>query len=117
MVADVNTYGAAGQTVAEAFRAAGRPMLEPFLFRAPDLYVELRFVVELELALRSHTAIPVVVGSGTVNDLTKLASHRTERPYMCVATAASMDGYTAFGASITPIRAPNRRSCARPPSR
>jgi glycerol-1-phosphate dehydrogenase [NAD(P)+] len=101
IVADVNTYGAAGQTVAEAFRAAGHPMLEPFIFRAPDLYAEHRFVAELELALRSHAAIPVAVGSGTVNDLTKLATHRTDRPYMCVGTAASMDGYTAFGASIT----------------
>src|SRR5439155_23935228 len=39
--------------------------------------------------------------SGTLNDLTKLAAHRLSRPYMVVATAASMDGYTAFGASIT----------------
>ena len=54
-----------------------------------------------ELAFRGHAAVPVAVGSGTINDLTKLAAHRTERPYMCVATAASMDGYTAYGASIT----------------
>src|SRR5205823_5255621 len=39
--------------------------------------------------------------SGSINDLTKLASHQLNRPYMCVATAASMDGYAAFGASIT----------------
>ena len=58
-------------------------------------------LLQLEAALRPHDAIPVAVGSGTVNDLTKLASHRTGRPYLCVATAASMDGYTAFGASIT----------------
>ena len=101
IVADLNTYGAAGQAVVEAFRATGHPILEPFIFRAPDLYAEHRFVVELESSLRGHAAVPVAVGSGTVNDLTKLASHRTERPYMCVATAASMDGYTAFGASIT----------------
>ena len=31
----------------------------------------------------------------------KLAAHELGRPYMAVATAASMDGYTAFGASIT----------------
>lgn len=101
IIADLNTYRVAGQAVAEAFGAAGHPMIEPFLFRAPDLYAEHRFVTELEAALRVHKAIPVAVGSGTINDLTKLASHRTERPYMCVATAASMDGYTAFGASIT----------------
>jgi glycerol-1-phosphate dehydrogenase [NAD(P)+] len=76
-------------------------MVAPFIFQQPDLYAEYRFVEELESALRSHTAIPVAVGSGTINDLTKLASHHTGRPYMCVATAASMDGYTAYGASIT----------------
>ena len=114
LVADVNTYGAAGQTVAEAFRAAGHPMLEPFIFRAPDLYAEHRFVLELESSLRGHAAVPVAVGSGTINDLTKLASHRTERPYMCVATAASMDGYTAFGASITYQGAKQTFQCPAP---
>jgi glycerol-1-phosphate dehydrogenase [NAD(P)+] len=43
----------------------------------------------------------VAVGSGTINDLVKLSAHHCGRPYMSVATAASMDGYTAFGASIT----------------
>jgi glycerol-1-phosphate dehydrogenase [NAD(P)+] len=84
------------------------------MFRAPDLYAEHRFVAELESALRSHGAIPVAVGSGTVNDLTKLASHRVGRPYMCVATAASMDGYTAFGASITYQGAKQTFQCPAP---
>jgi glycerol-1-phosphate dehydrogenase [NAD(P)+] len=114
VVADSNTYRAAGQAVAEAFRAAGHPTLEPFLFRTPDLYAEHRFVEELEQALRRHTAIPVAVGSGTINDLTKLASHRAERPYMCVGTAASMDGYTAFGASITYQGAKQTFECPAP---
>jgi glycerol-1-phosphate dehydrogenase [NAD(P)+] len=53
------------------------------------------------LAKEPADTIPVAVGSGTINDLVKLAAHRLGRPYMCVATAASMDGYTAYGASIT----------------
>jgi glycerol-1-phosphate dehydrogenase [NAD(P)+] len=101
VVADVNTYLAAGRSVDEAFRAAGQPVLDPFIFRAPGLYAEHSYVAELQAALRGHSAIPVAVGSGTINDLTKLAAHRIGRPYLCVATAASMDGYTAFGASIT----------------
>ncbi len=51
--------------------------------------------------MRQHDAIPTVIGSGTLNDLAKLAAHRCERPSLIVATAASMDGYTAFGAAIT----------------
>lgn len=79
---------------------AGLTQLPPFLF-GPDVYAEYTFVTLLENALRGHDVIPVAVGSGTVNDLVKLASHQVGRPYLCVATAASMDGYTAFGASIT----------------
>lgn len=51
--------------------------------------------------LNETRAIPVAVGSGTINDIVKLAAHRSGRRYLCVPTAASMDGYTAFGASIT----------------
>jgi glycerol-1-phosphate dehydrogenase [NAD(P)+] len=101
IVSDANTYTIAGQTVVEAFRAAPHPVREPFIFRAPDLYAEHRFVEQLEASLKQHNAVPVAVGGGTINDLTKLAAHRAGRPYLCVATAASMDGYTAFGASIT----------------
>lgn len=101
LVADENTFAVAGQQVLEAFRAAKQPLLEPFIFRDPSLYAEFRFIEQLEGALKPHQAVAVAVGSGTINDLTKLVSHRLGRPYMCVATAASMDGYTAFGASIT----------------
>ncbi|OJW13652.1 MAG: 3-dehydroquinate synthase [Planctomycetales bacterium 71-10] len=100
LVADVNTFEATGRDVSDAFRSAGVPAVEPFIF-GPDIHAESRDVERLEAALRDRDAVPVAVGSGTINDLTKLASHRLGRPYMAVATAASMDGYTAFGASIT----------------
>jgi glycerol-1-phosphate dehydrogenase [NAD(P)+] len=101
LVADANSWTVAGEAVAAAFRAAGHPTLAPFIFREADLYAEFSFVDELIQAFHQHRAIPVAIGSGTINDLVKLAAHRTDRPYLCVATAASMDGYTAFGASIT----------------
>ena len=101
VVADPNTFEAAGKKVFGALRGAGCVCREPFIFNDPDLYAEHRYVVALEAALKGDDAIPVAVGSGTINDLSKLASHRTGRPYMCVATAASVDGYTAYAASIT----------------
>ena len=84
-----------------AFRRAGHPLLEPLLLEQTGLHAEHHHVEALEASFKRHAAVPVAVGSGTINDLVKLASHRTGRPYLCVATAASMDGYTAFGASIT----------------
>jgi glycerol-1-phosphate dehydrogenase [NAD(P)+] len=101
VVADRNTWSAAGARVASALAAAAHPSLDPFVFGASDVCAESRFVEELERFLQAHAAIPIAVGSGTINDLTKLAAHRAQRPFMCVATAASMDGYTAYGASIT----------------
>ncbi len=101
VVADSNTLAAAGQTVLESLRAAGVSTLEPFVFTDDDLYAEHRFAQRLEESLRSHAGIPIAVGAGTINDLVKLATHRCGRQYLCVATAASMDGYTAYGASIT----------------
>ena len=101
VIADSNTYQAAGQKVCRHLRQDGRKVLDPFIFEDDDLDAEYRFVERLKKNLDRTRAIPVAVGSGTVNDLTKLASHLCSRPYMVVGTAASMDGYTAFGASIT----------------
>ena len=101
IVADRNTFAAAGQAVAEALHTAGVPTEQPFVFEDPKLHAEYGFVELLEPALRSHSAIPIACGSGTINDLVKLAAHHLDRQYLCVATAASMDGYAAYGASIT----------------
>jgi glycerol-1-phosphate dehydrogenase [NAD(P)+] len=101
VVADPTTFAVAGARVLEALRAAGVPCREPFIYAHPDLCAEQQHVLALETALTGDGAIPIAVGSGTINDLTKLAAHRTGRHYLTVATAASMDGYTAFGASIT----------------
>jgi glycerol-1-phosphate dehydrogenase [NAD(P)+] len=96
VVGDRNTMRVAGKTVAQMLGDE-----KPVVFEDDDLYAEHRFVERLQEHLAIRDAIPVAVGSGTINDLTKLASHRHNRPYLCVATAASMDGYTAYGASIT----------------
>jgi glycerol-1-phosphate dehydrogenase [NAD(P)+] len=100
IVADERTFTAVGKDVQESFRRANAVAEPPFLF-GPDVHAERSFVESLQNALAAGRAVPVAVGSGTINDLTKLASHRLDRPYMVVATAASMDGYTAYGASIT----------------
>ena len=115
VVADSHTWRVAGEAVLASLRAAAIATTPPFVYDDPGLYAEHRFVEELEAALRTHDAIPVAVGSGTINDLVKLAAHRTGRPsYLCVATAASMDGYTAFGASITHEGAKRTFDCPAP---
>jgi glycerol-1-phosphate dehydrogenase [NAD(P)+] len=101
VVADATTLAVAGSCVQDALSASKLSGASPYVFADPALYAEMAYVDQLTAALHASDLIAVAVGSGTVNDLTKLASHRCGRPYMCVGTAASMDGYTAFGASIT----------------
>ena len=101
VVADTNTYRVAGEKVAAILEKAGLKAAEPFIFDDPDLFAEWGFVCRLKDYLAPLDAIAVAVGSGVINDLTKYVSHTLERPYMIVGTAASMDGYTAYGASIS----------------
>jgi glycerol-1-phosphate dehydrogenase [NAD(P)+] len=114
VIADHNTFKAAGVHVVELLKAAGMAQEEAFLFSDPNLYAEYKFVDQLVARLKRTAAIPIAVGSGTINDLTKLSAHLSGRQYLCVATAASMDGYTAFGASITANGAKQTFSCPAP---
>ncbi|HVV02309.1 MAG TPA: sn-glycerol-1-phosphate dehydrogenase [Verrucomicrobiae bacterium] len=114
IITDTNILGAAGERVAAAFERQKHPCLAPFIFPDPDLYAEYSYVERLQKFLSENNAIPVAVGSGTINDLTKLAAHLNGRSYLCVASAASMDGYTAFGASITRDGAKQTFTCPAP---
>ena len=101
VVTDSNTYRVAGVRVYDCIRNAGIPTAEPFIFTDPELYAEWSYLEHLEGYLRERDVVAVAVGSGVINDLTKLVSGHLGRRYIIVGTAASMDGYTAYGASIT----------------
>ena len=102
VVADENTFKVAGEQVQQHLGAGGRSMLDPYIFPGqPTLRAEYGNITTLVESLRAHDAIPVAVASGTLNDIVKRAASETGRPYLAVATAASVDGYTSFGASIT----------------
>lgn len=114
VIADPTTFKVAGSDVQKSLAAAGVALDEPHIFTAPDLHAEWTFVEELDAVLKNTDAIPVAVGSGTINDLTKLCSHHNNRRYMVVETVASMDGYTSYGASITYKCAKQTFSCPAP---
>jgi glycerol-1-phosphate dehydrogenase [NAD(P)+] len=102
LVADENTYQAAGSQVVQALRRAGVSLAFEHIFPgSPTLAADIEHVETLHARFREVDAIPVAVGSGTINDLVKLAAYHAGRPYAAVGTAASMDGYTAFAAAIT----------------
>ena len=100
VVADINTWRVAGAEVYQRMLEAG---IETGVFLIPDreFHAEWKYVEMVEAAVRSAGAVAVAVGSGVINDLCKLASGHLGQSYLCVPTAASVDGYSSFGASIS----------------
>ena len=141
VVADINTWPVLGERVFEDFKAAGIPVdkyiIEKEEFHADWKYVEMTDLVvegrydeakavendpdyvdtDPETLFREASAefnILVSVGSGVINDLCKLASYHHAQSYICVPTAASVDGYSSFGASITYLNAKQTFTCPAP---
>ena len=103
VVEDPRTRAVAGGRVANLLAAAGVAVSEHVVNPdGTDFHATYEKVEEVRDALGAQDgAIAVAVGSGTLNDLAKRASGELGRRYMVVGTAASMDGYTAYGAAIT----------------
>lgn len=102
LIADTNTWAVAGEQVKTALHDAGVVLTEPLVLPGvPTVYADYDNVEKIREHLRAQSGVAVVIGSGTLNDLVKLASSELDRPYLVVGTAASMDGYAAYGASIT----------------
>ena len=100
VVADRNTWMVAGEKIFNHFSQSGIPT-EKFLFEEDEFHADWDHIEVLDEALDRSGAIAVSVGSGTINDLCKLCSHHHGKSYLTIPTAASVDGYTSFGASIT----------------
>ena len=114
IIADKNTYEVAGKEVFERLRSSDCQVLEPLIFKEDNFFAEMEYVEKLGNWLQGKSVTPIAVGSGTINDIVKLASGRLGIPYLAVSTAASMDGYTAFGASISYKGAKQTFDCKAP---
>lgn len=100
IIADCNTWKAAGEEVFANMTEAG---IDTASFLIPDehFHAEWPYVEMVEAQIKFSGAIAVAVGSGVINDLCKLSSHHLGQSYLCIPTAASVDGYSSFGASIS----------------
>ena len=117
VVADGNTFRVTGAEVVDSLEKAGVEFAgEPYVFPGtPTLYAGYDNVEVLRdhLASLENTVI-CSIGAGTINDIAKLASGELGRAYMNVCTAASVDGFASFGASISRDGFKITRSCPAP---
>jgi len=115
VVADGNTWTVAGERVQAALTAAGVETEEPYIFPGtPTLFADEHATYALRDRLAATDALACAVASGSLNDITKWASSLIDRPYAVVCTAASVDGYTSFGAAITVNGVKGTQECPAP---
>jgi glycerol-1-phosphate dehydrogenase [NAD(P)+] len=101
LVADENTWAAAGRAVEGALHAEGIATERLILPALPRPKPSVELGTEIAGVLAQQAGTPVAIGSGVLNDLVKYAAFRLDRPYLCIATAASMDGYTSAGSPLS----------------
>ena len=141
VIADVNTWPVLGEKVFKLFRSAGIPVSE-YVIDKKEFHAEWKYVEMLDAILDGDTAkartiendpqhveadaesafrnpsedypVAVSVGSGVINDLCKLSSYHHGQSYISLPTAASVDGYSSFGASISYRNSKQTFSCPAP---
>lgn len=117
LVADPNTWKVAGERVAISLKANGIEVKQ-FMLGADGapFHAEYKWIDVLREAYLKEINRPkiVAVGSGTINDLCKRMAEEVGERYVVIGTAASMDGYTSFGAAITKDGMKQTLSCKAP---
>jgi glycerol-1-phosphate dehydrogenase [NAD(P)+] len=101
VVAEATTWQVAGEAAHGQLQLQGVGVAAPLVLDAtPRLKPRAETAQAIAARIRSEDALPVAVGSGVINDLVKYAAALAGKPYVCLATAASMDGYAASGAAL-----------------
>lgn len=99
MVADRNTYKAAGEQVENEFKTANIE-ISKIVLNEDEVVPNEETIMKIQLAMESNYDLILGVGTGTINDMCKYISYKLKIDYIIVATAPSMDGFASVGAAL-----------------
>lgn len=100
LVSDSNTYKALGKDVESKLLEADYKINNIILESKGDLVPDEKAVGRLLMEVNDDTELIVAVGSGSINDISRIISARTKIPYVIMGTAPSMDGYAS---TVSPL--------------
>lgn len=100
IVCDKNTYKVAGERV-ESLLKGGNINYSKYVFNENSLEPDEKAVGSLIMHYDNSCNLIIGVGSGVINDLSKILANVTKNPYIIVATAPSMDGYASKTSSMS----------------
>lgn len=99
LLSDKNTEKAAGKSVKELLKSEKISFSE-YVFQSENLKPDEKSVGSAVMHFDTSCDIIVAVGSGVINDIGKILSTLTNKKYVIIATAPSMDGYASLGSSM-----------------
>ena len=97
IVADENTYKAAGENVESVICDK---IINKVIFPGSTILIPDEKAIEKVQDSIDGVQIIVGIGAGVIQDLCKYVANFAEIPYIIVATAPSMDGYASTGAAM-----------------
>lgn len=100
VLADVNTFAAAGGAVCEILKEQGIPY-SSYVFPQTALEPDEQAVGAAVMHFDPKCDLIIGVGSGVINDVGKILSNISGRKYIIVGTAPSMDGYASATSSMS----------------
>ena len=100
VIADKNTFSVAGKTVCELLEENDIKVVK-YVFDKDILEPDEANVGLAVMNFNSNCDIVIGVGSGVINDISKIVANVSGMPYIIVATAPSMDGYASSTSSMT----------------
>jgi glycerol-1-phosphate dehydrogenase [NAD(P)+] len=101
LVADQNTYEAAGRQAETILKADGRRVTVSLLGPTDGVKPDEIAVGTVMFDMAPDTDVVVSVGSGVVTDVGRFVAARTGTPFVSVATAPSVDAYTSNNSPVT----------------
>ena len=99
LIADRNTYQAAGKQVCKVLDAHNIPY-SLYVFSQETIHPNEEAVGSAAMHYDVSCDMVIGIGSGVINDIGKLISKLIKTPYIIVATAPSMDGYASATSSM-----------------
>lgn len=99
LIADANTFAALGKRVQDLLRGESWD-IRTVLLEGDDIGADARSVYQVLLGLDKTPRVFLAVGTGTITDVTRFVSHRSNADFISLPTAPSVDGFTSIGAPM-----------------
>lgn len=100
VISDLNTNEIYGKKVYQTLKDNGFLVRQHIFEAKQNLVPNEEAIGSLIVDIEKDVSMIIAVGSGTINDISRMVSYKLDIPYIIVGTAPSMDGYAS---TVSPL--------------